>query len=254
MRESNNLNNNCEFIIKAEKVSFYLEGQPIFQDLDFHLNRGEVYMIVGASGSGKSLLLKILSGLLPPTKGIIQIAGIDLAKASPEDIQKLRQKMGFIFQDAALISNMCLYDNIALPLRYHTPLSEKEVAEKVAEQMALWHIDRQGDFLLPAQLSLETRKRAALARALILDPDLLFLDEPATGLASEAATHIWKFLKEYHQKKGATLLLVQSEWRSASFLADRIGFLKEGKIVEQGNVREMKDYLEKIPVRETFSS
>jgi phospholipid/cholesterol/gamma-HCH transport system ATP-binding protein len=233
-------------IIEAKQVSFYFDGRPIFQDLNFQLNRGEAYLLLGPSGSGKSLLLKILSGLFFVAQGSVKIAGIDLAKAAPQVLQELRVKMGFVFQDAALISNMCLYDNIALPLRYHTSISESEIKIKIAEQMAQLQIDRQGDFLLPAQLSMEMRKRAALARALILEPELLFLDEPTMGMGEEASLHIWQFLQAYRQKKKISVILVQTDWRSALPFADRIGFLKGGKIVCAGPKEQVKDRLAQI--------
>ncbi|MGB9698205.1 MAG: ABC transporter ATP-binding protein [Thermodesulfobacteriota bacterium] len=237
-------------IIKAEGVSFYFDGRPIFQDLNFQLNQGEAYLLVGPSGSGKSLLLKILSGLFVATQGSIKIAGIDIAKAAPQILQELRVKMGFVFQDAALISNMCLYDNIALPLRYHTSLSEEEIKIKIAEQMSQLQIDRQGDFLLPAQLSMEMRKRAALARALILEPELLFLDEPTMAMAEEANWHIWQVLQAYRQRKRISVIFVQSDWRAALPFADRIGFLKGGKIVCEGPKEEFEDRLAQISRQE----
>jgi phospholipid/cholesterol/gamma-HCH transport system ATP-binding protein len=239
-------------IIEAKQVSFYFDGRPIFQDLNFQLNRGEAYLLLGPSGSGKSLLLKILSGLFLVAQGSVKIAGIDLAKAAPQVLQELRVKMGFVFQDAALISNMCLYDNIALPLRYHTSISESEIKIKIAEQMAQLQIDRQGDFLLPAQLSMEMRKRAALARALILEPELLFLDEPTMGMGEEASLHIWQFLQAYRQKKKISVILVQTDWRSALPFADRIGFLKGGKIVCAGPKEQVKDRLAQISRPENF--
>ncbi len=174
MKQQNFINMQHDPIIEAQQVSFYLDSRPILQDFNFRLNKGEAYLLIGPSGSGKSVLLKILSGLFLAAQGSVKIAGIDLAKASPQVFQELRVKMGFVFQEAALISNMCLYDNIALPLRYHTSLSEREIKIKIDEKMGELQIDRQADFLLPAQLSMEMRKRAALARALILEPDLLF--------------------------------------------------------------------------------
>ncbi len=230
-------------IIEAEEVSFYLDGRIVLQDLNFHLNRGEVYLLVGGSGSGKSILLKVLSGLWAVPQGRVKIAGIDLAKASPQVLQELRVKMGFVFQEAALISNMCLYDNIALPLRYHSSLSEPEIKTKIEEQIDLLQIDRSGNFLLPAQLSMEMRKRAALARALILEPVLLFLDDPTTGIEEEASLQIWQVLQFYRQRKEVSMVIVQSVWRSALSFVDRVGFLKGGKIVGEGTPEEVNDQL-----------
>ena len=109
-----------DIILEARDLFFSIDGREIFQGLNLRLRRGEIYIILGASGSGKSVLLKLLSGLLLPVKGSVEIEGIDLTTASKEALEAMRVKMGFVFQDAALISNMSIFDNVALPLRYHT--------------------------------------------------------------------------------------------------------------------------------------
>lgn len=232
-----------DIVLEAFDLVFSLAGRQIFQNLHFRLRRGEFYVILGASGSGKSVLLKLFSGLFPPAQGRVEIEGINLATASKEALQAMRIKMGFIFQEAALISNMSIYDNIALPLRYHTGLKEAEVQARVAEKMALFEVDRQYDRSIPAQLSLGMRKRAALARALVLEPKLLFLDEPGTGLGGEAEYLVFKVLKEYHRQTGASFLMVTSEKHSAFTLADRIGVLENGRMVAEGSAQEMQDRL-----------
>ncbi len=200
-------------------------------------------MLLGPSGSGKSMLLKLFSGLFPPSQGKVAIEGIDLATASKEDQRRIRRKMGFIFQDAALLSNMSIYDNIALPLRYHTRLTEAEVKARVDEKMARFEVDRQYDRSIPAQLSLGMRQRAALARALVLEPQLLFLDELGTGLGGEAEFLVFKVLKDYHRERGATLLMATAERHLAFALADRIGLLENGRLVAEGSTREIHDRL-----------
>ncbi len=243
MKQSNIINMQHDPILEAEGVFFYLDNRAVLQDLNFHLKRGEVYLLVGASGSGKSILLKVLSGLWGVPQGWVKIAGLNLAKASPQVLQELRVKMGFVFQEAALISNMCLYDNIALPLRYHTSLSEAEIKTKIEEQRELLQIDRRSDYLLPAQLSMEMRKRAALARALILEPALLFLDDPTMGMEEEASQHIWQVLQFYRQRRKVSMVIVQSAWRAALSFVDRVGFLKDGKIVGESSPEEVHNQL-----------
>jgi len=235
-----------DIILEARDLAFSLDGRQIFQDLNFRLQRGEIYVVLGESGSGKSVLLKLCSGLFSPANGRVEIAGINLATASKEISQAMRIKMGFVFQEAALISNMSIYDNVALPLRYHTRLKEAEVQTRVAEKMALFEVDRQYDRSIPAQLSLGMRKRAALARALVLEPELLFLDEPGTGLGGEAEYLVFKALQEYHQKTRATFLMVTSEGPSAFTIADRIGLLEKGRIVTEGPAQEMQERLAQV--------
>ena len=234
-----------DIVVEARDLAFRFGGKQIFQDLNFCLRRGEIYLVLGASGSGKSVLLKLCSGLFPPASGRVEIEGINLATASKEALQNIWIKMGFIFQEAALISNMSIYDNVALPLRYHTKFKEVEVKARVDEKMALFEVDRQYDRSIPAQLSLGMRKRAALARALVLEPTLLFLDEPVTGFGGEAEALVFQGLKEYHRQTRASFLMVTSEGPSALPLADRIGLLENGRIVAEGPAQEMRERLAK---------
>ncbi len=235
-----------DIVLEARDLSFRLDGREIFQGLNFRLRRGEIYVLLGASGSGKSVFLKLLGGLLSPEKGKVEIEGIDLAAASKEALETIWVKMGFVFQDAALISNMSIFDNIALPLRYHTDLEESKVQAQVSEKMDLCEVDRKYDRSIPAQLSLGMRKRAALGRALVLEPELLFLDEPATGLGAEADSLIARILKSYQERERASILMATSEWLSAISIADRVGFLDHGRIVAEGTAQEMLAKLEQM--------
>lgn len=235
-----------DIILEARDLFFGLEGREVFQGLNLRLRRGEIYIILGASGSGKSVLLKLLSGLLSPVKGSVEIEGIDLKTASKEALEALRVKMGFVFQDAALISNMSIFDNVALPLRYHSRLRETEVQARVSEKMALFEVDRRYDRSIPAQVSLGMRKRAALARALVLEPELLFLDEPAVGLGLEAKNLIARILSGYQERSRSTILMGTSEWPSGVPIAYRIGLLDSGRIMVEGPAQEMQAELEKM--------
>ena len=235
-----------DIILEARDLFFAIDGREIFQGLNLRLGRGESYIILGASGSGKSVLLKLLSGLLAPKKGSVEIGGIDLATASKEVLQGLRAKMGFVFQDAALISNMSIFDNVALPLRYHTRLGEPEVQTRVSEKMALFEVDRRYDRSIPAQISLGMRKRVALARALVLEPELLFLDEPALGLGVEAKNLIARIFSGYPERSRVTILMGASEWPSEAPVASRIGLLDGGRIAAEGTAQEMEAELQKM--------
>jgi phospholipid/cholesterol/gamma-HCH transport system ATP-binding protein len=174
-----------ETAIQARNVSFRIDRRVIFEDLEFSLAKGEALFIVGGSGSGKSLLLRICAGLIFPDTGRVTLGGMDLQAAAKKEVQELRARIGFVFQDSALISNMAIYDNIAHPLRYHKKCTEKEVQARVEEKMGLFGVDRTVDWSIPAMLSLEMRKRAALARAFILDPEFLLLDQPTSGLETD---------------------------------------------------------------------
>ena len=189
-----------EIALEVRNVFFRIDHRVIFQDLSFSLRRGEALLILGASGSGKSLLLKICAGLIIPEEGKVTLGGMDLALAPKERLQDLRAKVGFVFQNSALISNMAIYDNVALPLRYHKKGSEAEVQVRVEEKMALFGVHQDIYCSIPAQLSLEMHKRAALARAFILDPELLLLDQPTGGLESEKAQRLGRIIRDYQKK------------------------------------------------------
>jgi len=235
-----------DVVLEARDLFFVADGREILQGLNLRLDRGERYIMIGESGSGKSVLLKLFSGLLAPLKGSVEIEGIDLATASKADLQGLRAKMGIVFQDAALISNMSIFDNIALPLRYHTQLEEPEVQAQVSEKMALFEVDRRYDRSIPARISQGMRKRVALARALVLEPELLFLDEPAVGLGVEAESLIARIFSGSAGKKPVTILMGTSEWPSGAPAVSRIGLLDGGRIVAEGTPREMQVRLQQM--------
>jgi phospholipid/cholesterol/gamma-HCH transport system ATP-binding protein len=235
-----------DIVLEGSDLSLSLDEKTIFQGLNLRLLRGEIYGVVGASGRGKSVLLKLLNGLIFPQEGWVRVEGINLAEASKEELRVLRMKMAFVFQEAALISNMSILDNVALPLRYHTDLKESEVQGRIAEVMDLFEVDRQFDRSLPAQISLEMRKRVAFARALILKPSLLFLDEPTAGLEAEADRLIFKALKDYQEEMRASLLIATHESSTAFAMANRIGLLGNGRIMAQGTPEEMRRELKRI--------
>ncbi len=234
-----------EIALEVGNVSFRLDPRVIFQDLSLRLSRGEALFVVGGSGSGKSLLLRVCAGLIYPDQGTVSLGGVDLKAASKREVQDLRARIGFVFQDSALISNMAIYDNIALPIRYHKKWTEEQVRARVEEKMTLFGVDRSLDWSIPALLSLEMRKRAALARALVLEPEFLFLDEPTEGLEREIAEDLSQIIIEYRRKAGASILEVGSEYSHGDDYADRIGLLEDGRISGEGTVQEMEAYWDK---------
>jgi phospholipid/cholesterol/gamma-HCH transport system ATP-binding protein len=233
-----------EIALEVRKVSFRLDRRVIFQDLNLRLPRGEALFVVGGSGSGKSLLLRICAGLIYPDQGSVTLGGVDLKTASQGEVQDLRARIGFVFQDSALISNMAIYDNVALPLRYHKKWTEAEMRARVEEKMDLFGVDRSLDWSIPALLSLEMRKRAALARALVLEPEFLLLDQPTDGLEREIAQGLSRIIREYRRRTGASLLEVGSEYPHRGDYVDRIGLLEGGHIVAEGTAVEMQSYME----------
>lgn len=234
-----------EIALEVSNASLHLDSRVIFRDLNLRLPRGQALFVMGASGSGKSLLLRLCAGLILPEKGKVTLGGTELKTAPKEEIQELRARIGFVFQDSALISNMAVYDNIALPLRYHEKGTEEQVRARVEEKMDLFGVDRSFQWSLPAALSLEMRKRAALARAFMLEPEFLFLDQPTSGLETEVGQSLNRIIRDYQQRRGASLLEAGSEYPLAGAVPDRIGLLEGGRITAEGTSEEIGAYLVK---------
>ena len=228
-------------ILEVERVALRFGERVIFQDLDLTLGEKEYLLILGKSGSGKTLLLKLCAGLIAPNQGRVKLMGLDWATAEKEELEALRKNIGFVFQDGALISNMSIFDNVALPLRYHYRWSEVEVRRRVDELMTLLGVDRSDDRSIPAQVSLGMRKRVALARALVLEPQLIFLDQATEGLGLQGEQEINRILREYGARKGASFLAVMGEAPAILPEADRIGVLQDGRIMEGKTLPKMQE-------------
>jgi len=200
--------------------------QVVLRDLDFAVQRGEIFAIVGVSGSGKSSLMRDLVGLQAPAAGRVRIDGHDFYTSPPETVQKLRRRMGVMFQTGALWSGMTVGENLLLPLRLFTSLPPAAQAQRARLKLALVGLD--GAFgLMPAALSGGMAKRAALARALVLDPELLFLDEPGSGLDPVNAERLNGLILQLRAQLGTTVVMVTHEIHSVMTVADRMLFLDE---------------------------
>jgi phospholipid/cholesterol/gamma-HCH transport system ATP-binding protein len=227
-----------EVAVKIDNLSFSYNGEEILSRVTIRVFSGEIFVIIGPSGSGKSTLLKLCAGLFHPKDGGVNIKGINVHKAPKDSIRKLRGKMGFVFQDAALISNTCIFDNVALPLRYHTDLSEPEIERRVSEKLDLLHIDRTYYYFLPAQLSLGLKRSVGIARALVIEPDIVFFDEITASFDSQTVQKISMIIKDLKNLK-VTSIIVTGDTSLAYSIADRIAIIKNGKIIETGTPDEI---------------
>ncbi len=214
--------------------------REILHGLNFAVSRGETVVVIGGSGSGKSTLLRTLVGLEKPASGEVRIQGVDIATAGPRQIDEIRKKIGLAFQGGALIGSLNVGENIALPLLEHTTLQPTTIEVMVRiklEQVGLSGFENYS----PAQLSGGMRKRAAFARALAMDPEILFFDEPSAGLDPITAAGIDDLILNLKKAYSMTMVVVTHELASAFLIADRIILLDRGDIVAMGPVAEVRD-------------
>ena len=229
-----------DLAIQVQDLVTHYGPVKILDGINLAINPGEIMIIMGGSGSGKSTLLRHLLGLHTPTSGSIKLLGKDITKVSAAQMHDLRTNMGVSFQGGALISSMTVGENIQLPLREHTKLDESTMG--IMARMKLEVVNLGGfEDLMPSQLSGGMIKRAALARAIVMDPKMLFFDEPSAGLDPVAASELDDLILKLRDSMQMTIVVVTHELESAFKIADRITVLDHGKILLTGSVSEVKN-------------
>lgn len=229
-------------VIRVIDVSVSFGGKEVLSDINFTVNEGEIFAIIGGSGSGKSTLLKIITGLLRPTKGRILIYGKDLVSATETEYRAIMSRFGILFQNSGLIGSMTVLKNVMLPLLHHTKLEEHLIEAIAIEKLKLVGLGNAMN-LYPSELSGGMRKRAGLARALVTDPGILFLDEPSSGLDPISSAALDELILELNRTFGSTIVLVSHDLESIFKVAER-AILLDGKrkgIVAEGNPLELKE-------------
>lgn len=227
-------------VIEVENLVTHYGKRQILNGVSLTVKQGEVLVIMGGSGSGKSTLLRYMLALERPTSGSITILGQDIVQCHPSELYGLRKKMGVAFQGGALFSSMSVGENIRLPLKEHTSLDERTM--KIMARMKLEVVDLAGfENLMPSELSGGMLKRAALARAVVMDPKLLFCDEPSAGLDPVVAAQLDELILRLRNALGMTVVIVTHELDSAFKIADRIVVLDKGNILTIGTVDEVKN-------------
>lgn len=224
--------------LKNLRVSY--GDREILHGVTFDVQQGETLVILGGSGSGKSTLLRTLVGLERPTSGEIWIKGKNLATISDEELDALRRHMGMSFQGGALFGSMTVGENVALPLREHTKLEEPTIEIMLRLKLDQVGLSGYEDFL-PSQLSGGMKKRAAVARALAMDPEILFFDEPSAGLDPIIAAGIDELILELKKAFHMTIIVVTHELASAFLIADRMVLINKGDVVALGTSEEMRN-------------
>ncbi len=220
-----------EVAVKGLTKSF--GSQKIWQDVTLTLPAGEVSALLGPSGTGKSVFLKSLIGLLRPEEGEIVIDGTDILQCSSKELYEVRQMFGVLFQDGALFGSMNLYDNVAFPLREHTKKTESEIRKIVMEKLELNGLIG-AENKLPGEISGGMRKRAGLARALVLDPKIILVDEPDSGLDPVRTTYLSQLLIDINSQIDATILIVTHNINLARTVPDNLGMLFRKRLVMFG--------------------
>jgi len=224
--------------IRFDDVSKSFGGKHVLQNVSFDVPQGEVCCILGRSGTGKSVTLKLLLGLLKPDSGKIFMNDLEIEALDSAHLVKARKSMGFLFQYSALFDSMSVGENVAFPLRRHTSMSEMEIQDAVRERLASVGLENDLD-QMPLELSGGMRKRAGLARALALAPSILLVDEPSSGLDPITAREIDTLLLGLKSAGNTTIVVVTHNMTSARRIGDQLIVLSEGHIVAQGSVTEM---------------
>ena len=218
-------------IVEVEKLDAHYGALQVLFGLDLAVREGEIMVIMGGSGSGKSTLLRHMIGLEQPSSGTLHLFGRDAAELGPIEMLELRRKMGVAFQGGAMFSSLSVSDNIKLPLREHTNLDERTMDIMARMKLEVVNLSGFGN-LMPAELSGGMLKRASIARAIVMDPKLLFFDEPSAGLDPVVSAALDELILRLRSAMEMTIVVVTHEVQSAVKIADRIAILDEGKIIE----------------------
>lgn len=228
----------AEAAVKLEGITKTFGGRRVLDDLSFEVQPGCGFVILGRSGTGKSVTLRHIIGLVRPERGRVFVDGDEISALRGPELSRVRRKIGFLFQNAALFDSISVGENVAFPLRRHTRLRDAEIRDRSREKLAAVGLEHEFD-TMPGALSGGMRKRAGLARALALDPPILLVDEPSAGLDPITAGEIDDLLLDLKHRGGTTLIVVTHNIPSARRLGDRLVMLHEGRIVASGTPEEL---------------
>ena len=222
--------------VRLDRVSKTFGSRKVLDDVSFEIPTGKAFCLLGRSGTGKSVTLRHIIGLVQPDAGKVFVEGRDITSLDSRGLSDVRKRMGFLFQNAALFDSMSVVDNVAFPMRRHTDWSEDKIRELAKQKLAEVGLEHELD-KMPADLSGGMKKRAALARAMALDPSILLVDEPSAGLDPVTSGEIDQLLVE-RKRQGTTLVVVTHNIPSARVVGDELAMLNEGRLLARGSVDE----------------
>ena len=229
--------NGTPIVVKGLRKSF--GEQKVLNGIDLTAAEGETVAVLGRSGTGKSVLLKLIVGLQEPDSGSIHIHGQEVAGLKLEQLNEIRKKIGFLFQQAALYDSLTVEENVAFPLERHTQLSPPEQKARVRELLSSVGME-EGLQKLPSEISGGMQKRVGLARALVLEPDILLFDEPTAGLDPITSSEIGKLIVDLKKRRKITSLVVTHDIQGAKTFSDRLVLMREGNILVEGTFAELR--------------
>jgi phospholipid/cholesterol/gamma-HCH transport system ATP-binding protein len=245
------MNKDGEYMIEVEDVHKAFEGTQVLDGVSCRIPAAKISVVMGPSGTGKSVLLRHVVGLLFPDKGDVRVAGKSVPNLNEDELLELRRNVGMLFQDGALFSSMNLYDNVAFPLRQHTRKSESEVKSIVMARLEEVGL-AEAVHKMPNELSGGMRKRAGFARALVLEPEILLFDEPDSGLDPVRTALLCDLIREIQRKYKSTGVVISHDIKSCFNIGDHIILLYGGKVVDQGSKEEIQE--SKNPFTQQFIS
>ncbi len=226
-------------MIRIQGLRKSFRHQPVLQGVDLDVATGEIMIIIGRSGGGKSVLLKHLLGLLRPDAGAVLVDGVDITKLRGAALEAVRRRYGVVFQGGALFDSMSVFDNVAFPLREKTTLKPPEITQRVEQKLEQVGLQDMGA-KNPAEISGGMRKRVAIARALVTEPEIVFFDEPTTGLDPILVNTIHHLIRDLHRKFRFTAVMVSHEIPEIFEIAERVAMLHDGIIVEAGDAASLQ--------------
>lgn len=220
----------------------YFNGQMVLDGLNLEVPTGKITVVIGKSGVGKSVLLKHVIGLLKPDRGRVIVDGVDITSARGRQLQELKKKFAVLFQGGALFDSLTVFENIAFPLREKTRLSEAEIAKRVRERLDQMNLTAEVEAKFPSELSGGMKKRVALARAMIQEPEIILFDEPVTGLDPPMSNTVFHLITKTHRESGYTALVVAHDLPEVFQIADFVAMLHQGRIVAHGTPEEIQHH------------